>query len=175
MLKIYTLFCFLTVGAVQAQPARMELTPNGFDPVEVSIPNTTPTDKLVEVTKAWAAEYNRFGKKSQRGFDATEVTDNTITILAYKKDAFFFRDRGEAFEHKIRYTLQFTFSPGNYTVAFNVVDIYGRSDTLLEYKLPDYFTSEGKLKEGYTELDTSLENTVNDIVNSHYNFLINFR
>jgi len=173
MLKLYAFLLLFTTLAM-AQPPKLELTPRGFEPIEVSIP-ATQNEKLIEVTKAWALEYNNRGLKEDRGYDASDVTENSITISAFKKNAFYYRERGEAFEHRIRYSMKITFSQNRYTLAFTVNDIYGDSNSLLEYKLPDYFTSEGKLKEGYTGLDTSLEETVNNIVKSHYNFILNFR
>jgi hypothetical protein len=157
-----------------AQPPRMELTPNGFDPIEVTIPST-PNEKLIEVTKAWAAEYNKVGRLGDRGYDAIDVTANSITISAFKKNAFYYRERGESFEHKINYSMKITFNQSSYTVAFKVNRIYGDSDVELEYNIPNYFTSAGKLKEGYTGLEESLEVTVNTIVTDHYNFIKNYK
>ncbi|KGO93062.1 hypothetical protein [Flavobacterium subsaxonicum] len=174
MLKLYTFVCVLVGVAALAQPPRMELEPNGFAPVQVTIPSI-PNEKLVEITKAWAAEYNKYGQRNNRGFDATDVTNNTITISAFKKNAFYYRDRGEAFEHKINYSMKIVFSQNSYSVTFTVNKIFTDSDVELEYNIPNYFTSAGKLKEGYLELDTSLETTVNDIVNSHYNFIVNYK
>lgn len=169
MLRLLYLFLLLPVVTL-AQPS-LELGPSGFAQITVSIP-ATPNDKLIELTGSWAQEYNR---GNSRGYDITDVTDTTITITSYKKNAFYYRDRGESFNHSIGYTTKLNFKEGNYTVAFSVNDIYVDNDKLLDYKIPDYFTAEGRLKDGYTGLDTSLEKNVNEIVLSHYNFLLNFR
>ena len=152
------------------QPS-LQLEPSGFALVTVSIP-TTLNEKLIDLTRAWAQEYNR---RNKQGYDVLDVTDNTLTISSYKKNACYYRDRGESFNLSVNYTMQFTFSENSYTLAFTVTDIFADNDKLLEYKIPDYFTPEGRLKEGYDELDNSLEKNVNDIARSHYNFLVNFR
>lgn len=169
MLRLLYMFLLLPVVTL-AQPS-LELGPSGFAPITVSIP-ATPNDKFIELTRSWAQEYNR---GNNRGYDITDVTDNSITITSYKKNAFYYRDRGESFNHSIGYTMKLDFAEGSYTVAFSVNDIYVDNDKLLNYKIPDYFTDEGRLKDGYTALDTSLEKNVNEIVMSHYNFLLNFR
>lgn len=161
--------CLLVAGMLHAQPPRLTLTPNGFDAVTVEIPETSD-EKLISLTKNWAIEYNR----TQEGSDASNVSESGITITAYKRNAFNYGNRGENFYHKIKYDIRFEFNRTSYKVSFNVTEIY-LDDVLLEYKLPDYFTSEGKLKEGYNTLDETLEDTVNDIVNSHYDFLMNYR
>lgn len=167
---MYRLFLFLISFTALAQPPKMELKPYGFDPIDVALPDT-PNDKLIEVTKAWAYEFN----KREQQVDITDVTANSMTVSAYKRNGFYYRSRGEAHEHKIRYTMKIAFYGSRYTLAFTVEDIYADGDALIDYKLPDYFTSAGNLKEGYTDLRESLERTVNDIVTSHYNFMINFR
>ena len=172
-------FCFLLIffcALGQAQPPRLELEPRGFAPVEVQIPATT-NEKLIEVTKAWASEYNnrKSTSSNRKGYDVTDVTANALTVHAYKRNAFFYRERGQAFNHSIDYSLRFNFYESYYTVEFAVENIYIDNDKLIESDIPDYFTSSGRLKEGYDELETSLEANANEIVLSHYNFLINFR
>jgi len=162
-------FC-LNCLTVTAQPPRLELTPGGFEPVTVQIPATS-AEKLIELSKNWAAETN----KRRRGYDITNVTANTVTISAYKRNAFYYRNRGESFDFRIRYEMALTFDNTSYTLAFKVVDIYAKDDNVQKTGLSNYFTSDGKLKEGFEEVEPSLETSVNDLVNSHYNFLLNFR
>lgn len=160
---ILLITCFLN-----AQPPQLKLTSGGFEPVKVSIPQT-PNDKLVELTKQWAAEANR-----NYDVDITDVTANSMTVSSFRNKGFYYRSKGETYRHKIRYEMRFSFSGDFYTVTFSVPEIYN-DDILLKYTLPDYFDSKGNIKEGYTDLQPSIENTANTIVNSHYNFIVNFR
>lgn len=166
MYKITLLLLFICTTA-GAQPPVMEVHANGFDPIEVNIPSI-PVELFMKATDTWAYEYNRL----KSPVDVINTTANSITIRAYKKNAFFYRNRGEAFYYKIRYTMTITFHGNSYTIDFKVGDIYTDGDVLVKYKLPDYFTSSGKLKDGYEMLDKSLQKTVNDIANSHYDFII---
>jgi len=174
-MRLCLLFIFF-VTLASAQPPRLELEPRGFAPVDVQIPATS-NEKLIEVTKAWANEYNnrRSTGNRRRGYDVTDETTNALTIHAYKRNAFFYRERGMAFNHSIDYSLRLNFYETYYTIQFTVESIYIDNDKLIESDIQDYFTSDGKLKEGYDELETSLEDNVNEIVESHYNFVINFR
>lgn len=166
---LLTFSCIFFFGLSMAQPPAMELKQNGFDAVTVSFPST-PAEKLIELTQNWAFEFNR----KESGFDVTNVTTNTITVTANKKNAFFYRERGEAFDHDIRYEMQLAFNNNNYTLNFVVTEIYFNGKRI-EYTIPDYFTANGRLKEGYEEIERSLEATVNNIVKSHYNYIMNFR
>lgn len=157
-----------------AQPVTMKLSQSGYEPIDISIPST-PNDKLIELTKSWAVERERrnpdFGKRS----DITGVTENSITVSGYKKNAFFYRNLGETFIHQIDYAIKIVFKENSYNLTFTVTQIYTDSDVPVKYNIADYFTSNGTLKEGYKELDTSLNKTVNEMVLSHYNFIVNHR
>lgn len=168
MHKLFNTACLLFITILSAQP-KLELQQGTFSPTEAAIP-TVSAEKLIELTKNWASEFNR----REGGFDITDVTANTITISAFRDNAFFYRNRGEAFDHKIRYDMQLTFSSGVYRVNFAVREIY-YNDKLIASTLPDYYNSQGNLKEGYEDVKPSIEATVNNIIRSHYNFLVNFR
>lgn len=170
MIKHFITACLFFAAAVAAQP-RLELTPAGFAPVDIELPPTT-NEKLIELSRNWAMEYNRPRKER---YDITNVTGNSMTISAFKDNAFYYTNRGEEFYHRIRYSIELAFYGDRYTVVFTVVDIYADDDKIIEYKIPDYFNSNGKLKEGYEFIEPSLEATVNSIVGSHYNFIINYR
>lgn len=167
MKRLLTLLYFLAFAPLYAQPPVIELQPYGFDPIVIMIPDTS-NDKLIELSKEWAAKYNN------EGADVTGVTGNSMVISALKRNAFYYRNNGVPYEHMIQYTLKLVFSQNSYKLVFSVDDIY-HDDVLLKYKIPDYFDDEGDLKEGYEQIKPSLESTVNNIIKSHYNFLINFR
>lgn len=172
MNRVFIIVSCFFLTAIAAQPPRLELQPNGFDPVEVSIP-ATPNEKLLELSENWAMEFNR--RNDTDGYDISNVTPNSMTIGAFKERSFYYTNRGEAFDHKIKYEMRLIFDSDRYTVTFMVTDIYLDDNVRIEYTIPDYFTSRGKLKEGYEQLESSLEETVNNIVQSHYNFIIDFR
>lgn len=169
MQKLHLFLCLCIASVTMAQP-QMELKPYGFDPVEVEIPSITP-EKFIELSKSWAATFNR----NQKGYDVSDVTSNSLTITAYKRNAFFYRNLGDSFQYAIRYTMKLTVHATSYTLIFTVTDIYANDDVVINYKIPDYFLPSGQLKDGYDDLRPSLEKTVNDIVTSHYNAIVNFR
>ena len=170
MQKTLIILFLFSATLLKAQPPKVSLQPYGFDPIEVTIPSTK-NKKLVALSSDWAYEYNR----RKDGSDVTNVTDNSLTISAYKRNAFFYRSRGETYYQKIRYTINITFYTDRYELQFKVNEIYADDEVRLDYALPDYFDSEGNLKDGYDGLKNSIEETVNDIIMSHYNFIMNYR
>ena len=166
------LYVFLLVGFTAiAQPARLEMVAGAFAPVTARIADT-PSDKFLDMTRNWAEEFNR---RQGSSYDISGVTENSVTVSAYKKNAFFYRNKGEPFDFRIRYDMKIDFTRTEYTVTFTVKEIYGKNDEVIQSTIGDYYTSDGSLKEGFADVEKSLEATVNNIVTSHYNFIKNFR
>lgn len=162
MKKIVLLLLFCSsLGIAQS---RLELTPNGFASIAINMP-PKPLQSITDAAKTWADAYNK------QGADVYEVTANSLKIDALKDNAFFFRNVGETYMFKIRYTLSVEFGDKTYKLSFRVKEILDGNDKLLDTTIADYFTSEGKLKEDYTELKPSLENTANTIVQSFAKYI----
>jgi hypothetical protein len=158
---ILSLFIF-SVAVSLAQP-KLELTPNGFPPIEIPKPNKTP-EKLIEASKGWADYYNK------KEHDVYDVTENSFSIDAMKENAFFYRNLGETFQFRIKYTLKVEFLEKALRLSFIVKEIYTKQ-TLTKTTVSDFFTPDGKLKDDYEEAKPSLERTANDIAKSYADFI----
>ncbi|HEX8562666.1 MAG TPA: hypothetical protein VF676_06780 [Flavobacterium sp.] len=166
MKKIFLLMILLAAGSVSAQ-IKTQMTPGGFPSVKVDRPNK-PLEDLIERTKAWAAYFNR---NSELGYDVYDVSETGLSIDAGKINAFFYRNRGEVYQHRIRYTLRIDFSDDFYTMTFYVKEIYD-GNSLTKLTIADFFAPDGRLKEDYEEVKPSLEHTVNQIMNSYAQYII---
>lgn len=159
-LKI-TLFFWIAVSAAQT---KLELTPKGFVPLEVEIPNQ-PIIKLIERSKDWASYYN------QDGSDVFAVTTNSLTIDAPYENAYFYYSLGTKYNFDIKYSLKIVFGENQkYTLTFIVKEI-SINRVPMKTTVTDFFTSEGKLKDDFKDAKPSLEITVNKIIKSYINFL----
>ncbi|MFP9113230.1 hypothetical protein ACLI1A_04770 [Flavobacterium sp. RHBU_3] len=162
--------CLLFSVLLSAQVPQLELKPNGFDPVTVTLPPAN-TKKLIALTKSWVSEHRR----SSEVVEVSNITDNSLIITVYKQHAFYYRERGEAFYQNIKMLMKVEFRNESFNLAVSVPEIYSEEGRLLKYHIPDYFTSEGNMKDGYDGLKESLELTVNRIAGNYYNFLVNYR
>jgi len=167
MKNFYTFILFFTTILSFAQ-SKSELLPNGtFPPVEENIKPMT-NEKFVDGARLWIGEFSR-GE-----YDITEVTENSLTIDAFRDNAFLYTNRGESFPHKVKYQLKITKNGNKYSANFKVTEIYTKK-TILESTLADYFTSDGKLKEGFEEVKPSMDRTVNIILGSFYRSTASYR
>lgn len=162
LLPILSFFC-LFHGFAQTE---MELTPQGFATVTIPKPEKTP-EKLIEHSKNWAAYYNR---NNENVYDVYSVTENALSIDTFKDNAYFYRNRGEAFQHKIKYTLKIEFVENTCQITFVVKEIYVKN-ILIKTTVADFFTAEGRLKDDFKEAKPSLEKTANAIVQSFLNYI----
>ncbi len=162
-LKILKLFfVFFTVASL-AQP-KLELNPNGFQTIELNTPNRS-TENLIQMSRAWAPFYNK------KGYDVSDVTQNSLTISARKNNAYYFLNQGETYFFDIHYILKVNFKPNNtYTLSFIVNEIYDNQQ-LLKTTVASFFSPDGKLKEDFEKVKPSLEKTANDIAKSFINYV----
>jgi hypothetical protein len=162
-MRLLVFFFFFIVTAATAQ--QFELTPNGFDAVELSRPART-NEKLIEMTKGWADFYHK------QGHDVYNVTANSLDIDAFKDNAFFYHNLGELFTHRIKYTMRINFGEEVCRIQFIVKEIYAKK-TLIKMTPSDFFAPDGTLKEDMDEAKTSLEKTANNTLNSFSKFILN--
>lgn len=155
ILLFFGSFCFGQVS--------MELTPQGFAPVVFPRPDA-PDNKIVERAVEWVTDYHR------REYDIYDIMPNGLKIDALRKNAFYYRSRGETYFYNIRYTLEFSCGEKQCEVRFSVKDMYVRQ-TLSEKQLRDFFAPDGKLKSEFIDVKPSLERTAGTIVNSFVNFM----
>lgn len=154
---------FLFIATSNAQ-TKLELTPQGFMPLDMKTPNKQ-LDELIDTSKSWAAYYNK------KGYDISEVTTNSLTIEAKDENAYYYYNVGVKYNNDIRYTLKINFNPDKtYTLKIAVKEIYAEN-VLLKTTVADFFTEEGKLKDDFRDAKPSLENTINGIVKSFTAFI----
>ena len=170
MKKLFALLLLIALAPARAQTPSLELTARGFEPVSYSTPRIDGK-KFTELSKAWVTELKRMDEK----FDLSNVGSNTLTISGLEKNAFFYRSRGETFQHTAKLVMKIDFTATGYTLTLTVPETYAEGDTPVKYKLPDYFDSNGKIKEGYDGLKKSIEATVNGMAINYYEFIINNR
>lgn len=162
MKKLLPIF-FLFFSWICFSQEPVELTPNGFPSVTFTKPNI-PLENLIEASRSWALSHNK------NGADVYDVTSNSLKIDALRKNAFYYYNLGERYTFDIKYTLAVEFEDTNYTLKFIVKEIY-TDNKLIKSTLADYFTPDGKLKEGFEEIKPSLDITVNKLLNSFASFL----
>ncbi|AWI25830.1 hypothetical protein [Flavobacterium pallidum] len=156
MKKLLLFLVLYSCNAVTAQ-IKMELSPSGFNSVEGMMPNA-PLVNLIETAKGWAYNYNK------KSVDVYDITANSLKIDGVKENGFYYLNRGQKYVFKIKYTLAVLFGEKTYKVTFTINEILGKDDKPQQSTLADYFTSEGKIKEDYTEMRPSLEYTASQIV-----------
>ena len=146
---------------------QVEVTPSGItpNPITGTLPAMTD-ERFIELSQNWISEFSR-GEAS-----ITEVTANSMTIDAFRDNAFLYRNKGETFIHKIKYQLKVSKERNSYTSSIKVTEIYANK-VLLKSTITDYFLPNGNPKEGFEEVKPTLEKSLNIILNSYDRYLKN--
>jgi hypothetical protein len=144
---------------------KVEVTPNGINPnpVQETLPDMSD-ERFIELSQIWASEFSR-GE-----YDITEVTANSLTIDAFRDNAFLYRNKGETFLHNVKYQLKIEKTRSGYTSSFKILEIHAKK-VILQSTIADYFLPNGNLKEGFEEVKPSLERSINIILNSYDRYL----
>lgn len=159
-LKIILFIC-ITICSAQT---KLELTPQGFIPLELKLPNK-PLQQLIETSKTWAAYYNK------AGYDVSEVTENSLTIEARDENAYHYWNVGVKYNCDIVYSLKIAFAENKtYSLKISVKEIHAKN-VLLKTTTADFFTPDGKVKDDFRDAKPSLETTISKIVNSYVKFM----
>ncbi len=167
---IRILMTFLLMASVPGFAQQdLALTPTGYGSVTFDKPSKTD-EKIIEKAKAWAAYYNR---DIEYPHDVYDVTSSSFKIDGHRPNAFYYRNRGEAFYHRIKYTITVQINESTYTIGFSVKEIY-TSDVLTELTVADFFAPDGRLKEDYLDAKPSLDKTVNGTIRSLTNYLATY-
>ncbi len=166
MKKILLIIFTLTITNLWAQAPQLELTKSGFKPLTYDIP-AIESQKFIALSKEWVGKL----KLNNQNFDISNISSGQLTISGYKNNAFYYRNRGETFQHRVKLVMKIDFSTSYYTLSLTIPEIYADYNSLIDYTIPDYFTSDGKLKDGYDGLKESLEKSMNDIALNYYNYI----
>lgn len=157
-----------TVFIAKAQ-LKVELTPKGFEPNPTvgNLPQIT-NERFIEATQLWAQDFSR-GEA-----DISQVTENSLTIDAFRDNAFFYRNVGDTYYQKVKYQIELSKERNTYSLSFQITEIY-TNKTLLKSAITDYFTPDGKMKDGFEEVKPSIEKTVSIILDSYNRYITNIR
>jgi len=158
-MKNFTFLFLILFSSVCVAQDKFELTPTGFNPVEIAKPSKT-NEQLIESARAWADSYNK------REYDIYDVSENSISIDGMKDNAFYYRNVGETYYFRIKYGVKLTFGANTITMTYSVKEIYQKK-TLIKSTIADYFTPDGKLKEDFEDIKPSLEQTANNLLKSY--------
>lgn len=155
----------LFTSIITNSQVRLELTPKGFEPnpLRGKLPAMT-NEKFIEGTQLWIQEFSR-GEA-----DISEVTENSLTIDAFRDNAFFYRSLGDTFFQKVKYRIKVVKEGNEYVLSFQITEIYSKK-TLLKSGITDYLTSDGKTKDGFQDVKPSIEKTVGIILDSYFRYM----
>lgn len=124
-MKFFFSILFIFASIITNAQARMELTPKGFDPnpIRGNLPFMT-NEKFIDGTKLWIGEFSR-GEA-----DISEVTENSLTIDAFRDNAFYYSSLGDTFYQKVKYRIKLSKEGNEYVLSFQITEIYAKKNTL---------------------------------------------
>jgi hypothetical protein len=138
---------------------KLKLTQNGVEPIVVELANST-ANELYEKSINWVKETY----KSPDAVLKATIENEKIRVNGFSKNAYWYKALGIKYYGDINYSLEIEFKDGKY--RFNY--IIDNADLTFCQK---NFFKKGKIRKSGKDAVPALEETMNDLSQSFYNYV----
>ena len=166
MKKLFLLSSLFVSGLSYSQELpKFELTKDGVQPIVVNI-DSFDGQTLYKKTFNWVQENYKNPKEVLK----TNIENETIRIDGFKKSAWFYKSLGIKLEYDMEYSFQVDFKEGKIRLTFTPGQFWADNQKAL-YNYSTFFKSSGELRGAYKDAKPSMEQSMNDLVSSLYNYI----
>ncbi|MBK5212032.1 MAG: DUF4468 domain-containing protein [Flavobacteriaceae bacterium] len=166
MKKIILLLAVFSSSLLLAQNIpQLKLTPNGVEPIVVEVDGLTASE-IYKKALNWVQETYKNPDEVLKA----NITDEKIRVNGYDDDAYSWKAGGMTHNMGMQYTLEISFKDGKYKYECIVGEININGGQRLNFS-QFLFKNNGDVKKTYSYAVPSLEQTMNDLSKSFYNYV----
>jgi hypothetical protein len=158
------LFLLLFFGWVHAQEPT--LTPSGFEPVVVEMPELT-AEALFHKTEQWV----QYFYKNPSEVLKARIGNELIRIEGFCNDCWSTKTLGIKYPMDFSYVLEFGFKDGKYRFDLKVRELSNDGARML-FHTDTFFKKDGSVKTAYVMAVDEMNENVSRIFESHQNFVL---
>lgn len=166
MKKLFLLvFVSISIISYSQDTTKLELTKDGVLPIVVKL-DSFNAKSIYTKTLNWI----QVNYKNPKEVLKTNVENETIRIDGFKNNAWFYKSLGMKQEYDMEYSflieikeskIRLTFTPGQFWA----------DNKKVSYDYTTFFKSSGELRGAYKDAKPSMEQSMNDLVSSLYNYI----
>ena len=166
MKKIFLpILLFTATVAFSQDLPKLELNRDGVQPIVVNIDSFT-VQTLYKKSLNWVQENNKNPKEVLK----TDIENETIRIAGLKNNACYYKSLGIKMSYDLEYLFQIDLKDNKVRLTFIPGQLWnGNQKVLYDYK--SFFKNDGEIRSMYKDAKTSMEQSMNDLVFSLYNFI----
>jgi hypothetical protein len=144
---------------------KLKLSPNGVEPIVVNTDSLKANDMYKKALN-WVQENYKNPDKVLKA----KIENEKIRIDGYASNAWWYKSLGMKMSYNMEYTIEISFKDGKYKFEYIVGQFYADTQRFLgSYKT--FYKSSGEIKSVYSDAVPSLEETMNNLSLSFYNYL----
>jgi hypothetical protein len=145
---------------------KLKLTPTGVEAIVVNV-DSLKADYLFKKAVNWVQETYKNPDKVLK----TKIENEKIRVDGFANNAWWYKTLGMKMSYNMDYSIEVSFKDGKYRFEFVVGQFYtdGGQKFLANYS--SFFKSSGEVKGVYSEAVPSLEETMNNLSLSFYNYV----
>ena len=158
-------FLFTSLFCFSQDIPKFELTKAGVQPIVVNIDSSNAA-AIYKKTLNWVQETYKNPKEVLK----TDIENETIRIDGLKNNACYYKSLGIKMVYDMEYSFQIDFKDNKVRLTFTPGQFWTDHKKVL-YDYTSFFKNDGELRGMYKDAKTSLEQSMNDLVSSLYNYI----
>lgn len=167
MKKLLVIPLLLTAFLSFAQDVpKLKLTPTGVEAIIVNV-DSLKADYLFKKAVNWVQETYKNPDKVLK----TKIENEKIRVDGFANNAWWYKTLGMKMSYNMDYSVEVSFKDGKYRFEFVVGQFYTDSGQKFLANYSSFFKSSGEVKGVYSEAVPSLEETMNNLSLSFYNYV----
>jgi len=145
---------------------KIKLTPQGVEPIVVQV-DSLKSNEIYEKALNWVKETYKNPDKVLKA----NLENEKIRIDGFASNAWWYKSMGITNNYNMEYTVEISFKEGKYRFSYIIGQFYieGGKKVLYDYKT--FYKKSGEIKKSYIDAVPSLEQTMNDLSLSFYNYI----
>jgi hypothetical protein len=166
MKKVFLAAMYFVVTNVFGQEIpKFELTKDGVQPIIVSI-DSFNAQTIYKKTINWVKENYKNPKEVLKA----DIENESVRIDGFKKNAWFYKSLGMKQEYDMEYSFSIDIKDNKIRLTFTIGQFWG-DNKKTAYDYTTFFKKDGELRGAYKDAKPSLEESMNELVSSLYNYI----
>ena len=164
--SILFLFCLTTFVSFAQEIKQLKLTPLGVEPMVIEIEGIKASDTYQKALN-WVKETYKTPDKVLKA----QIENKKIRIDGFARNAWWNKSMGLKNSYNMDYTIEISFKDGKYRFGFIIGEFSIDTGQKTAFGYSTFFKKSGEVRKAYKDAVPSLENTMNSLANSFYNYI----
>lgn len=143
---------------------KFDLTKDGVNPIIIQV-DSMDAEKIYQKTIKWIQE----SYKDPQQVLKANIENEKIRIEAFKSNAWYYMSLGTKYLYDMDYTFEIEFKDRKIRLTYTPGQFWAQGKRGLTYE--SFYKSAGEIRPAYKESEISLEQTMNELRDSLYNYL----